>query len=653
MFLSKTSKVLASSATKALLHTSAPVSHGIKRVGVIGSGQMGLGIAMVTANISRLPVVIMDVNKEQIDKGIKFMDKLLEKDVNKSKITSDHAQKTKDLVSTTQSLKDLADVDIVIEAASENVALKTALFTDLDKYCKPDAILATNTSSISITKIAAATARADQVIGMHFMNPVPVMKLVEIIPGLATTDNVVQTTKELATSMGKTCTVVQDVPGFVANRLLMPYINEAVLLLENGWASAEDIDTTMKLGMNMPMGPLTLADFIGLDTCLAIMKVIHENTGDTKYRPSVLLQNRPILVLSACKLPDPSIIDYDLILSDQFVENDYVLVFLAAPAQYRPPWMWLLKAYRALDRRYKKNLKALHVVHLTRTYRMIFDLANRITSPKFAKKLQYYSFLSELNQEIPIPQLNLPDSVKTYDETLPRPDNAASVAHRGSKPLPGLAFGVSLEKLAEFENIHDETSDYVPSVVKQIVEHLRGNGLLKKGIFRKSPSSEELKFVKDEFNRGQKVDLGKYDINVTASLLKVFFRDLPQAPLSLEFLEAVDQVSDVTKRFFPLEESLEYVDHLKAQFEKYYGTQTKHKALLKYLFSFLRQVCEHADENLMTVHNIAVIFAPNLLRADNDSDMGDPAAYLQQMNKGMGLVRCLVQESDRVIELSN
>lgn len=290
MFLFKTSKVLASGATKALLHTSAPVSHGIKRVGVIGSGQMGLGIAMVTANISRLPVVIMDVNKEQIDKGIKFMDKLLEKDVTKSKITSDHAQKTKDLVSTTQSLKDLADVDIVIEAASENVALKTALFTDLDKYCKPDAILATNTSSISITKIAAATARAEQVIGMHFMNPVPVMKLVEIIPGLATTDNVVQTTKELATSMGKTCTVVQDVPGFVANRLLMPYINEAVLLLENGWASAEDIDTTMKLGMNMPMGPLTLADFIGLDTCLAIMKVIHENTGDTKYRPSVLLQ---------------------------------------------------------------------------------------------------------------------------------------------------------------------------------------------------------------------------------------------------------------------------------------------------------------------------------------------------------------------------
>jgi len=185
-----------------------------------------------------------------------FVDKLLEKDVGKSKITSEHAQGTKDLVSTTQTLKDLRDVDIVIEAASENLALKTALFADLDKECKPDAILATNTSSISITKIAAATSRADQVrtiiffvkqkssdqliwwyahqvIGMHFMNPVPVMKLVEIIPGLATTDNIVQTTKELATSMGKTTTVVQDVPGFVANRLLMPYINEAVILLEN------------------------------------------------------------------------------------------------------------------------------------------------------------------------------------------------------------------------------------------------------------------------------------------------------------------------------------------------------------------------------------------------------------------------------------
>ncbi|KAI8993327.1 3-hydroxyacyl-CoA dehydrogenase [Pilobolus umbonatus] len=262
----------------------------INRVAVIGSGQMGLGIAYVTANVTRLPVVLMDVSKEQTEKGMKFMDKLLEKDVFKSKITSEHAQITRDLVSTTNTLSDLKDVDFVIEAASENLNIKSAIFRDLDAICKSEAILSTNTSSISITKIGAATKRADKVIGMHFMNPVPVMKLVEIIPGLATSDEVLQQTRSLATAMGKTCTVVQDIPGFVANRLLMPYINEAVMLLESGFASAEDIDTTMKLGTNMPMGPLTLADFIGLDTCLAIMKVLHENTGDSKYRPCVLLQ---------------------------------------------------------------------------------------------------------------------------------------------------------------------------------------------------------------------------------------------------------------------------------------------------------------------------------------------------------------------------
>ncbi|KAI8140595.1 3-hydroxyacyl-CoA dehydrogenase [Fennellomyces sp. T-0311] len=262
----------------------------IKRVGVIGSGQMGLGIAYVAANVSRLPVVLMDINKEQTDKGLKFMDRLLEKDVAKEKITAEHAKGTRELVSATNSLSNLSDVDIVIEAASENLNIKSAIFRDLDAICKPDAILATNTSSISITKIAAATKKAEKVIGMHFMNPVPVMKLVEVIPGLATHDDVLQDTLALAKSMGKTTTVAQDIPGFVANRLLMPYINEAVMLLESGVASAADIDTTMKLGTNMPMGPLTLADFIGLDTCLAIQKVLHDNTGDSKYRPSVLLQ---------------------------------------------------------------------------------------------------------------------------------------------------------------------------------------------------------------------------------------------------------------------------------------------------------------------------------------------------------------------------
>ncbi|ORZ11526.1 3-hydroxyacyl-CoA dehydrogenase [Absidia repens] len=251
---------------------------------------MGLGIAYVAANVTQLPVVLMDISKEQTDRGLAFMNKLLEKDVAKNKMTSDHANVVRDLVSTTNSLQDLDNMDIVIEAASENLNIKSAIFGDLDKICKSDCILASNTSSISITKIGAATKRAEKVIGMHFMNPVPVMKLVELIPGLATDPLVVNETKALATAMGKTTTVVKDIPGFVANRLLMPYINEAVMLLESEFASAEDIDTTMKLGTNMPMGPLTLADFIGLDTCLSIMKVLHENTGDSKYRPSVLLQ---------------------------------------------------------------------------------------------------------------------------------------------------------------------------------------------------------------------------------------------------------------------------------------------------------------------------------------------------------------------------
>ncbi|KAI9486092.1 MAG: 3-hydroxyacyl-CoA dehydrogenase [Benjaminiella poitrasii] len=251
---------------------------------------MGLGIAYVAANVTRLPVVLMDINQTQTEKGMQFFDKLLAKDVAKNKITAEHAQQTRSLVSTTTQLSDLSDVDFIVEAASENLNIKSAIFKDLDAICKPDAVLATNTSSISITKIAGVTKRAEQVVGMHFMNPVPVMKLVEIIPGLATRSDVLEGTLQLAKAMGKTCTVVEDIPGFVANRLLMPYINEAIMLLESGAATAEDIDTTMKLGANMPMGPLTLADFIGLDTCLAIIKVLHNDTGDSKYRPAFLLQ---------------------------------------------------------------------------------------------------------------------------------------------------------------------------------------------------------------------------------------------------------------------------------------------------------------------------------------------------------------------------
>jgi len=284
-----------SASSPALTTTTSPShenKHDIKRLGVLGAGQMGLGIALVAANIAKLPVVIVDAKQDQLQKGIKLVEQLLNKDVSKERITSQHATETLARITTSESIDNFSEVDFVIEAVSENLPLKLELFKQLDNLAPPHAILATNTSSISITKVAAATIseRATKVIGMHFMNPVPVMKLVEIIPGLATDNHTLTKTRALAAAMGKTCTTSQDVPGFVANRLLMPYINEAIITLETGVATKEDIDTTMKLGTNMPMGPLTLADFIGLDTCLAIMKVMHEGTGDSKYRPSVLLQ---------------------------------------------------------------------------------------------------------------------------------------------------------------------------------------------------------------------------------------------------------------------------------------------------------------------------------------------------------------------------
>lgn len=250
---------------------------------------MGIGIALVGAKVAQLPVKIFDSNPEQIKKGLKFMDELIVKDVSKDRITEEEGNSTKKRITTVKDISELSDVDFVIEAVSENVDLKRKLFENLDKVLNKNSILATNTSSISITKIAAATKRSEKVIGMHFMNPVPVMKLVEIISGLTTSDETLNITKKLATSMGKICTQSQDVPGFIANRLLMPYINESIIVLEQGIATREDIDTTMKLGTNTPMGPLTLADFIGLDTCLAIMKVLHNELGE-KYRPAILLQ---------------------------------------------------------------------------------------------------------------------------------------------------------------------------------------------------------------------------------------------------------------------------------------------------------------------------------------------------------------------------
>lgn len=261
----------------------------LRKVGVVGGGQMGTGIAKVAAHVASREVVVVDISEDVLDKSRKFVEKLVAKDVEKGRIEADAAQAITARFSTSTDMKSLADCDIVIEAATENQDLKGKIFRQLDEVCKPGAILASNTSSISITKIAAATQRPESVVGMHFMNPVPVMKLVEIIQGLATSPEVHASTISLAREMGKTTTESRDVPGFIANRLLCPYINEAFFALYEGIGSPEDIDTTMKLGTNVPMGPLTLADFIGLDTVLAIMRVLHEELGEDKYRPCPLL----------------------------------------------------------------------------------------------------------------------------------------------------------------------------------------------------------------------------------------------------------------------------------------------------------------------------------------------------------------------------
>jgi len=263
----------------------------IKTVGVVGAGQMGTGIALVAANNAKLNVVVVDGKQTQLDKFKDFTAKLLKKDVEKGKISQDDMDATLSRMTVGTSLDALNVADFVVEAASEDIQLKQKIFSQLDQIAPKESILASNTSSISITKIAASTNRPEKVIGMHFMNPVPVMQLVEVITGLATSKETLDTTLDLAGKMGKITTQSKDFPGFIANRILMPYINEAVYVLQEGIATREDIDTTMKLGTRVPMGPLTLADFIGLDTCLAIMKVLHAGTGgDSKYRPAPLLQ---------------------------------------------------------------------------------------------------------------------------------------------------------------------------------------------------------------------------------------------------------------------------------------------------------------------------------------------------------------------------
>jgi len=261
----------------------------IKTVGVIGAGTMGNGIAQVCA-AAGLKVTMQDIGEAQLERGLKTISSSLERLIKKEKITADDKQSALANISTATSLDAFAEVDIVIEAATENEALKLSIFEQLDTICKADAVLASNTSSISLTRIAGSTQRAGQVIGMHFMNPVPMMALVEVIRALQTTDETYQAVHELSEFIGKIPIEAKDSPGFVANRILIPMLNEAAYVYYEGLASAEGIDEIMKLGMSHPMGPLMLADLIGLDTCLSVIKVLHEGFGDSKYRPCPIWQ---------------------------------------------------------------------------------------------------------------------------------------------------------------------------------------------------------------------------------------------------------------------------------------------------------------------------------------------------------------------------
>ncbi len=260
----------------------------MKKLGVVGAGQMGNGIAQVFAGID-VPVMMVDISEAALEKGLATVTKSCDRLVKKEKITEEQKSKLLGNIQTSTDMQAFSECDFIVEAATENLDLKLKIFKQLDEVAPKDAILCSNTSSISITKIAGATQRPEKVAGMHFMNPVPIMTLVEGIRGLQTSDQTFNSLRQATESLGKVFVEGRDMPGFIVNRILMPMINEAVYALYEGIGEVEAIDSAMKLGTNQPMGPLTLADFIGLDTCLAIMNVLHDGLGDTKYRPCPLL----------------------------------------------------------------------------------------------------------------------------------------------------------------------------------------------------------------------------------------------------------------------------------------------------------------------------------------------------------------------------
>jgi len=263
----------------------------MKKIGVLGAGTMGSGIAQVIAQ-GGYQVILRDIKKDFVEKGVNGIKKNLERSVKKERITQEEMDETLANIETTTEVSDLDDVDLVIEAVNEDMELKKKIFKELDEVTKDDAILASNTSALSITEIATVTERPDKVVGVHFFNPVPVMKLVELIRSITTSDKTFEKVESLVEELSKTPVEVNEAPGFVVNRILVPMINEAAFLLNEGVASAEDIDTAMKLGANHPIGPLALADMIGLDVCLAIIDTLHEEFGDSKYRPCPLLKKK-------------------------------------------------------------------------------------------------------------------------------------------------------------------------------------------------------------------------------------------------------------------------------------------------------------------------------------------------------------------------